>query len=325
MSISQYLFIPAAWPIVGWGHKLTMALIIIPPYAFLYICCVSDPGYITPENHAYHMSLYPYDHALFHPGAKCTTCGFLKPPRSKHCSLCKRCIAKADHHCIFINSCVGHGNQHWFILLLAATAIMCAYGGLQGVNLLAGLLRADFSGWSPWWPGREGWTMWLSIWGFGIQSNVALGAATLMSGLSAPLVFGLLAYTSYLVYAGTTTNESLKWTLFKEDMDDGFAFRRALPARRDRDFATEPICSRWPVEPVAVLFATDDGNPPSSECNLAGAGSWDRPQHLKEVENLYDLGLWDNFADVFVRDYGFGTNTYISDARQKDRKPVFPP
>ena len=40
---------------------------------------------------------------------------------SIECSLidnrvCNRCIRRMDHHCIFINNCVGENNQKYFIL-----------------------------------------------------------------------------------------------------------------------------------------------------------------------------------------------------------------
>lgn len=30
--------------------------------------------------------------------------------------VCKRCIRRMDHHCVFINNCVGENNQKYFIL-----------------------------------------------------------------------------------------------------------------------------------------------------------------------------------------------------------------
>ncbi|KAG5951082.1 hypothetical protein E4U53_003817 [Claviceps sorghi] len=309
MAGGEYLYLPAAWHRLTLLTKSAVVLVVSLPYLFLYLSCAADPGYITPENHAYHMTLYPYDHALFHPGAHCKTCGFLKPPRSKHCSVCKRCIAKADHHCIFINSCVGYGNHHWFILLLASTAVLCTYGGLLGASLLSSSIGDHFVDWSPWHPQRHGWGTYFVLWGWGVQTNIGLGASALLAGMTAPLVWGLLIYTLYLVYSGTTTNESFKWSVYKEDMDDGFAFRRRLSSRRERDLVREPLCPRWPVEPEMVLAALDNGKPPPASMQLAGEGDWERVWKLKDVENLYDLGLWDNLGDIFVSDYRFGATT----------------
>lgn len=150
--------------------------------------------------------------------------------------------------------------------------------------------------------------MYVVIWGWGIQTNIGLGITALLAGLTAPLVWGLLIYTMYLVYCGTTTNESFKWSVYKDDMEDGYAFRRRMPLKRERDPVKEPICPRWPVEPEMVLAATEDGKPPPAHMALAGEGEWERVWKLRDVENLYDLGFWDNMGDIFVADYGFGTS-----------------
>lgn len=37
----------------------------------------------------------------------CRKCRALKPDRTHHCSSCKRCVYKMDHHCVYINKYVG--------------------------------------------------------------------------------------------------------------------------------------------------------------------------------------------------------------------------
>ena len=48
----------------------------------------------------------------------CKYCHEVKPLRTHHCSLCGICVLKMDHHCPWINNCIGQNNQRYFLLFL---------------------------------------------------------------------------------------------------------------------------------------------------------------------------------------------------------------
>ncbi|KAG0645995.1 Palmitoyltransferase SWF1 [Hyphodiscus hymeniophilus] len=302
LFVSEYMFLPSAWSFLTTSRKIISGILVILPYTFLWISAASDPGYITPANHSHKMTLYPYDFTVFYPGQACHTCHLLKPARSKHCSICKHCISKMDHHCIFINNCVGRGNQHWFLLLLLTTAIVTTWGTYIGLSVLSDIVRTEIPAWNALGRGFT-WAQYFHIWAWTLQEKTRLGAATLLAFLTSPLVWGLLGYHIYLIWAGTTTNESMKWSDWQAEMSDGYVFRRSLPENRQKDTNIESPWTSWPVESQQIILRTEDGMPPRGP-EAIGTGDWQRVWKLRDVENLYDLGFWDNLKDVFGLRYG---------------------
>ncbi|KAH7648862.1 DHHC family palmitoyl transferase fused to a KOW domain [Cryptosporidium bovis] len=57
----------------------------------------------------------------------CIKCNNLKPPRTHHCSVCKRCVFMMDHHCPWVNNCVGVNNQKQFLLFLFYIFLFSVY------------------------------------------------------------------------------------------------------------------------------------------------------------------------------------------------------
>lgn len=100
-------------------------------------CWKSDPGVIRVSEEQRFRAIVDLaersERNHFDPSGRtfCSTCLIRRPIRSKHCSVCDRCVAKFDHHCPWVGNCIGVNNHKYFmgyLTLLSILAAMTIYG-----------------------------------------------------------------------------------------------------------------------------------------------------------------------------------------------------
>ncbi|EMC99443.1 hypothetical protein BAUCODRAFT_64138 [Baudoinia panamericana UAMH 10762] len=299
---SSGLFLWHAIHLLPTSLLLPIPLLLGLPYYFTYLCATHTSHYITTLNLNYRLQGYPFDHILYHPGPQCRTCALPKPARSKHCSLCGHCVAKCDHHCPWVNNCLGRGNYRYFLALLLSLGLLQLYGAYLSYYLLYPYFLAHrnrnvlFK--------RGYWSELGEAMAYAIhRGGLPIAGVGLLAASTAAMPLALLGYHCYLIWAGMTTNESQKWADWRDDMGEGCVFkasRKALKAHNrarrgseDDEDGDAVGAVRWPVESDQVVVRTNDGEPPVGQ-----EGLWTRVWSLGDVENVYDLGGWDNLVEV---------------------------
>ena len=79
-----------------------------------------DPGYLKKPKDVDFIELLK----VFDPVHLCADCEVIRTDRSLHCSTCNRCVERFDHHCPYINNCVGLNNHGVFLAFLISMALL---------------------------------------------------------------------------------------------------------------------------------------------------------------------------------------------------------
>ncbi|XKL62210.1 hypothetical protein PGB90_002043 [Kerria lacca] len=65
----------------------------------------------------------------------CKKCIQPKPHRTHHCSICNVCILQMDHHCPWLNNCVGHFNRRYFLMFMVYIEISVLFLITFGIEI----------------------------------------------------------------------------------------------------------------------------------------------------------------------------------------------
>jgi palmitoyltransferase len=91
-----------------WQYSLTFLLTV--KFILLSFTVCTDPGFMKSSEAVPFLELVK----KFEPDYLCPSCEILCTEDSRHCIVCNRCVERLDHHCTWINVCIGLKNHAYF-------------------------------------------------------------------------------------------------------------------------------------------------------------------------------------------------------------------
>ncbi|KAK6460308.1 heme binding zinc finger protein [Scheffersomyces coipomensis] len=252
----------------------TIALVYIATTLAIFV----TPGPINSKTY----KTFKNNQLIFFDNRTCSTCLILKPARSKHCNTCGKCYPLYDHHCIWLNNCVGQNNFKWFILFL-----------LSNINLLIGgtiltfkVLQYQFIRW-----GKK------SYWSLIKSSNDANKITGIFFIIC--IIFSLITISFTLlhvryIYLGVTTNELDKWQDVEYLVKLGTLYKSSTPLV-DNQIYIEKIFDHNTNQHVYISL-TDD-RILIKEDNISSYHLTQIKSVANDLINIYDNGFWNNLQE----------------------------
>ncbi|EGC40165.1 hypothetical protein DICPUDRAFT_147006 [Dictyostelium purpureum] len=285
VAVGFFLFHKDCFPYIGTEyipeyHRYgAYASILFTLFTFI-VASYSSPNYIDEKNHK-------------------------EPARSKHCRICNRCVSKFDHHCPWINNCVGRNNLRYFLLFVLSTSLLCVYGAyLSGWSMYTFIKVKDIKNlgytkngvWTP-----VPTTIIIKYLAFESRSILPLGVFCLVIAV---FLLSFFFYHIYLIVRNTTTNESYKWENIKDQikiqrLEEKLKEKEEEERKKENKSQTSSSSSSKDKEIKKRNKSNNNDNKEDKYQVEKDKVYLPLPKTFKEIKNIYNKGAYLNLMETF--------------------------
>jgi hypothetical protein len=309
-------------------HVHIVNFLVLASLTIFYIASVSNPGVINKKNIKSILSIREYDYILYDDyNSICNKCTIIKPARSKHCNICNICVDKFDHHCIWVNNCIGSNNYRYFILYLFTHLLLTAVSFVIGMNILLDhiqnkkMLEMKFVNKTT---GEELETNYMTILKYITYHYYGFFSCLLMLLVIAIVLFFFFFYHVYLLEINYTSNETNKrgrtfrfyklvkktTKLYLEKMKDNKEFQKDLESccevvmtdvikKKCKTFCLSKLISFNFFYIIIIILGEDSDITKLSAKDVVELVKFSEFMIENSYKNVYDKGVMGNIKEVF--------------------------
>ena len=226
----------------------------------------------------------------------CKKCQHPKPDRTHHCSTCRRCVLKMDHHCPWLATCLGLHNYKAFLLFLIYTTFF------SWVCL-----------------GSSSYWMWTEL----LADNryleeyapINIIMLSVIAGVIGLVLAGFTGWHTYLVLRGQTTIECLEKTRYLSGVRNRVERNRLEHAKDHQRFNSDDIAERVKRAGEQILEFHANAVPGASRYEEGEEHTSPTPAHRPPV----------NYTDFPSSDADTPAQQALRRAHQQQHPPPKPP
>ncbi|KAF2278755.1 zf-DHHC-domain-containing protein [Westerdykella ornata] len=220
----------------------------------------------------------------------CKKCQTKKPDRAHHCSTCKRCVLKMDHHCPWLATCVGLRNYKAFLLFLIYVSLFC---------------WVAFATSAIW--------VWEEVISNGEYTETFMPVncvlLAVLSGIIGLVITGFAAWHLWLTSRGRTTIESLEKTRYlsplRNSMRQHLNDRNYLDAQAQGRLSISDQLREIHANALPGVTRPEEGESPSRSATpspangAAVANGYSTPMHYsyEQRERQHGYDRYENYLD----------------------------
>ena len=195
-------------------------------YSVFFVCHVAsmvvDPSVANLRNVNSKKPVPTFDRSKFvHviENGRCHLCDIpISSPRTKHCSVCNKCVDVFDHHCKWLNQCIGKRNYWWFIasvvLALTLALVFCVLAfTLAGLHFGNGDQTRTFNSTTV-------YNRTFVFFNHNVDESVYFSvviSSSVIALVAAALLIHLCVFHAYIKYVGITTYEFVRSNMVEQD------------------------------------------------------------------------------------------------------------